>query len=62
MLAVRVDQCRTYRHQQFEGCKPISQTTRFGAPLDDSYSPIQPQKYIQIRILPMMQFYKRGTR
>ena len=42
----------TYKHLQFEG--RFKRTN-----LDDYFSPVQPQRYIDLRIVPTMEFYQR---
>ena len=45
-----------YKHHQFAESGPLS-----AADLDDHYSPVQPHKYIELRILPSIAFYEQRT-
>ena len=45
-----------YKHHQFPESGPLS-----AEDVDDFYSPVQPHKYIELRILPSIAFYEQRT-
>ena len=52
----RVYSANVYKHHQFPESGPLS-----AEDVDDFYSPVQPHKYIELRILPSIAFYEQRT-